>query len=388
MTTYNTEGHKAGGHILIASGAFKHSLSAADACAIIARGLRRGGWAGPLYEVPIADGGNGTLDAWMAQGGTRHRLTVMDPLMRPIEAEYGLLDDGRSAVIEMALASGLELLADAERDALAASTYGTGQLMQAALERGARRFIIGMGGSATVDGGAGALHALGLRLLNAQGEPLPGGGGPLHDLARIDASALDTRWADCEIIIASDVSNPVLGPEGAAAVFGPQKGASAEDVAILEASLGHFFALAEPVCGRDVRESPGAGAAGALAGGLLAFLGGRIVPGIDLLLEYTRFVDRLAGAALLITGEGRMDAQTIYGKGPLGVAQIARAHAVPSVALVGGLDVDDALLHEAGLNAVLPIVTQPMTLQQAIDHAATLLEQSALRLAYLLRLKA
>jgi len=373
--------------IIVAPGAFKHCLSAAGVAEAIEAGLRRSGLAAEISRQPIADGGNGTLDAWLAGGGERFTLTVDDPLGRPVQAAYGLLPDGRTAVIEMALASGIELLTDTERDPLQADTTGTGQLLRAALERGARRFIIGMGGSATVDGGMGALQALGVRMLDASGQPIGRGNGALARLANLDASGLDMRWQDCEIIIASDVENPTLGPDGAAAVFGPQKGATAETVPLLEANLTHFFEIVAAHHGVDVRSLRGGGAAGALSAGLLAFLGGRIVSGIDLLLDEMNFADQLRTADLIITGEGRMDEQTTYGKGPIGVARLARSHGVPSVALVGGLAVDDAVLHEAGLTVVLPVVTQPMPLEDALSQGRSLIEQAALRLGYLLQLR-
>lgn len=372
--------------ILIVAGAFKHSLSASAAAQAIADGLRRSGLPATTHLLPMADGGNGTLDAFLAIGGTRHRETVQDPLGRPITAEWGLLADGQTAVIEMALASGLELLASHELDALRASTYGTGQLMHAALQHNIKRLIIGMGGSATVDGGAGCLQALGVRLLDKDGTPLVGGGGSLHTLVTIDTSTLDPRWRDVEVIIAADVENPALGEHGAAAVFAPQKGASPAQVTILEANLSHFFTHIHTQVGVDVRHLQGGGAAGALAGGLMAFFNAHMQSGIDLILAHNRFTEHLQGAQLVITSEGRMDSQTIYGKGPIGVARLAHECGVPTVALVGGLGVDDAVLHMAGIHAVLPIVTHPMPLEEALTNAPELLERAALRLGYLLQL--
>jgi glycerate 2-kinase len=313
--------------IVITSGAFKHSLSAAAAAQAIARGLRRSGLAAELVLMPIADGGNGTLDAFLTESGQRIPVPVRDPFGRPVEAAFGLLGD--TAVIEMALASGLELLHPGEFDPLRASTYGTGQLLQAALDVGSRRVIVGMGGSATVDGGAGCLQALGLRLLDESGHNVPPGGGSLHLIRRIDTAGLDPRWRDTEVIIASDVDNPTLGDQGAAAIFAPQKGASPDQVELLEANLRHFFTLTAEQVSVDVRESPGGGAAGALSAGLMAFLGGRIESGIDLILNFRGFDQELAQADLVITSEGRLDAQTVHGKGPIGVARRARERGVP-----------------------------------------------------------
>jgi glycerate kinase len=373
-------------NILIAPGAFKQSLSANQAADCIAHGLKQALPQANLTLFPIADGGNGTLDAWLAQGGTRHTITVHDALLRPIQADYGILPDGKTAVIEMALASGMELLTTPELNPLQATTYGTGELLQHALENRARRFIIGMGGSATVDGASGALRALGIKLLDKFGGEIPHGGGGLSQLATIDASGLDSRWQDCEIIIASDVENLLLGEQGAAAVFGPQKGATPEQVRILDENLSHFAELLANQHGREIRNLVGGGAAGGLSAGLIAFLGGRIASGIDLLLAHNNFVERLKDADLVITGEGQMDEQTIHGKGPIGVAKLAREHGVPTIALVGGLNVHDSILHENGIQAAFSIVDKPMPLADALANAHVLLERAALRIGFILEL--
>lgn len=371
-------------HIIIAPGAFKHSLVAAEAASAIAAGLSRSGLNASLSLRPIADGGNGTLDAFLLKGGERVIVATVDPLMRPIEAAYGLLDD--TAVVEMALASGLELVRDDDLDALKATTYGTGVLLREALKAGVRRVIVGMGGSATTDGGAGCLQALGVRLLDANGHEVPPGGGHLAEIQTINTDDLDPRWREVEVIIASDVDNPALGERGAAAVFAPQKGASPEDVALLEANLRHFFSVVQQQMGVDVLSVPGGGAAGAFSAGLMAFLGGHIESGIDLILARAGFDELLATADLVVTGEGRMDDQTIGGKGPIGVARRARERGVKTIALVGSLDADDDLLHEAGLWAALPITPAPMPLEEALRRAPELLEHAALRLGYLLQI--
>jgi glycerate kinase len=373
-------------NIIIAPGAFKHSLSATAAAQAIARGLRRSGLDADLRLLPIADGGNGTLDAFLASGGRRLEVLVLDPLERPIVAAYGLLDDGETAIVEMALASGLELVRRDELNPLRATTYGTGTLLQSALDAGVKRIIVGMGGSATTDGGAGCLQALGVRLLDEHGQDVPVGGGNLHRIHRIDVSALDPRWREVEVIIASDVDNPAVGEQGAAAVFGPQKGATPDDVRVLEGNLRHFFTLVRDQLGVDVLDVKGGGAAGAFSAGLMAFLGGRIQSGIDLILEYNHFKDHLREADLVITGEGQMDEQTVRGKGPMGVARLAREHGVPTIAIVGGLNADDELLHDGGIQAVLPIVTRPMSLDEALARAEELVERAGLRLGYLLSL--
>ncbi len=372
--------------ILVSSGAFKQSLTATEVCAAIAGGLEESGLDATVEQLPIADGGNGTLDAFLASGGERIRVPVMDPLMRPIDADFGLIDAGRTAVIEMALASGLELLSPAELNPLVATTYGTGQLMAAALARGVERIIIGLGGSATVDGGMGCLSALGLRLLDASGNAIPVGGGGLEPLATIDKGGIDGRWRDVEIVIASDVENPTLGEQGAARVFGPQKGADLAMVERLERNLHHCFTLVFEQRGVDVRAVAGGGAAGAFAAGLLAFLNCKIESGIDLVLAHNRFREKLADCALVITGEGQIDAQTLAGKGPLGVAKLAAAHGVPTIAIVGGLNIDDRLLREAGVQAAFSIVDKPMPLADALADAEDLTRRAALRLGYVLQL--
>ena len=371
--------------IIVAPGAFKNSLTAQEAAAAIARGLQRSGLGADLSLAPVADGGNGTLDAMLAGGGQRFSLVVTGPLGAPVEADWGLLPDGRTAVVEMALASGMELLAPEELDPLRAGTFGTGQLLAAALAAGATRIILGLGGSATVDGGAGCLQALGVKLLDARGEDVGPGGAELGRVARIDAGGLDPRWHDVTLLLASDVDNPTLGEQGAAAVFGPQKGADAQQVATLEAQLTHFFTVIHEQTGRDLRQVPGGGAAGAFAAGMMAFHNAELQPGIELVLAHSGFAEALAGADLVITGEGQMDEQTIHGKGPIGVARLAREQGIPTVALVGGLAVHDRALHAAGMQAALPIVTGPMSLERALADAAKLLERAALRLGYLLQ---
>jgi len=372
--------------ILVAAGAFKQSLTAAEACAAIARGLEESGLGATIEQLPIADGGNGTLDAFLATGGERVTVPAMDPLMRPIQADYGLIDEGQTAVIEMALASGLELLQPAELNPLLATTYGTGQLMADALARGVERIIIGLGGSATVDGGMGCLSALGLQLLEESGNAIPFGGGGLADIATIDESGMDERWRDVEILIASDVENPALGERGAARIFGPQKGADPAMVELLERNLRHCFTTVYEQFGVDVRAAEGGGAAGAFAAGLMAFLNCRLESGIDLVLAQNRFREKLTDCALVITGEGQIDAQTLDGKGPLGVAKLAAAQGLPTIAIVGGLNIDDRLLREAGVAAAFSIVDKPMPLEEALADAEDLTRRAALRLGYVLRM--
>lgn len=364
--------------ILVAPGAFKHSISAAAAAEAIARGLRASPLGLPLRLFPIADGGNGTLDAFLRHGGTAIPVTVRGPLGAPVEAAFGMLPDGETAVIEMAMASGLELID--HLDARAGTTYGTGELMNAALNAGARRLIVGMGGSATTDGGAGCLQALGLRLTDHEGYDIPPGGGGLVHLATIDTSGLNTQLRDAEIIIAADVDNQAVGDAGAAAVFGPQKGAQPDDITVLDAALTHWFTLTLDATGVDVRHVPGGGAAGALAAGLMAYTGATIMSGIDLLLDYANFDAALAQAVLVITGEGRLDNQSLRGKGPVGIARRASEHNIPVIALAGSFESNAHAMRDAGIVAAWPIVEGITTLHYALQHADELLERAAYRL--------
>lgn len=372
-------------HILIAPTAFKGSLTPTQAADAILAGLRRSGLDATYDRLPLADGGDGTLESFLATEGRRVENETVDALMRPIRALLALFDDG-TAVIEMALASGLVLLTPDERDALRATSYGTGLLMRTALDLGARRVIVGLGGSATTDGGAGALAALGVRFLDGSGREVGHGGGALSDVVTLDASALDPRWRTTEVIYATDVENRALGEQGAAHVFAPQKGATPEQVEILEANLSHFFGMVAAQMGVDVRDLPGGGAAGAMAAGLLAFLGGRIASGVDLILEHHCIDERLRSADLVITGEGKLDSQTMDGKAPLGIARRAATAGVRTVALVGAFEGDAGASHESGFWSVLPTTPRPMPVEAAMADGARLLEDAALRLGYLLQL--
>lgn len=371
-------------NIIIAPGAFKNSLSPSDVARAIHDGLKRSGLSATYHICPIADGGNGTLDVFLSHGGSRYTIEATNPLGETISADFGILDDGQTAVIEMAQASGIELIDTL--DAMNSTTYGTGQLMQAALEHGVRKFIIGMGGSATVDGGSGCLKALGIKFLDKDGNPIPSGGGSLNRIHTIDTSELDPRWQEVEVIIASDVDNPAIGERGAAHVFGPQKGANAEQVEKLAANLKHFFEQIKQYQGVDIAYLQGTGAAGALSGGLMAFLPAKIVSGIDLIIDHFELEELFKNADYLITGEGQIDEQTIHGKGPIGIAQRAKKHGVSTIAIVGGLNIDDEKLHESGIDAALSIVSRPMVLETAIKNARSLVENTALRLGYLLQI--
>ena len=364
--------------VLLAPDSFKESLSAAEAARAMARGVRRACPDAQTIERPIADGGEGTVETLVA--ATQGRFideTVAGPLGEPVRARYGLLGDGRTAVIEMAAASGLPLVPKERRNPLLTTTRGTGDLIRSALDHGAERLIIGIGGSATVDGGAGMAQALGARLLDARDRPIGPGGGALDGLHRIDLSTLDPRLRHVAIEIASDVENPLLGPNGAARVYGPQKGATPEMVEILEANLRRLAEVIARDVGVSIADTPGAGAAGGMGAALVAFLGARLRPGFEIVAEVLRLEEALDGCDLMLTGEGRLDGQALFGKAPLRAAQLAARGGVPAVAICGALgDGWEAVLRH-GVTAAFSICRGPMTLQEAMACAGPLIAQCA-----------
>ena len=372
--------------VVIAPDSFKESLPASEVAAAIARGWAKVFPDAELVLLPMADGGEGTVDALLASlGGERLEQRVQGPLGDPVTAHWGLLADG-SAVIEVAAASGLHLLEPALRDICRASSFGTGQVLLAALDAGATRIILGLGGSATNDGGAGLLQALGVSLLDAQGQELAPGGAALAGLARVDTSRLDPRLHQIEIQVAADVDNPLCGPHGASAIFGPQKGASPCDVELLDAALGHFAHCTAQALGKDWQQEPGVGAAGGLGFALKAYLGASFCPGIQLVAQIAGLAEAVMGADLVITGEGRLDSQTLHGKTPAGVAEIAQQAGVPVLALAGSLGEGYQALYEVGIDAAFSLVSGPVSLQQAMVTAATELESRACDLARLWRI--
>jgi glycerate kinase len=369
------------GHVLIAPDKFKGTLTASEVAAHVAAGLIA---SGPVktVSVPVADGGDGTVDAAIAAGYRRVELGVRGPTGKPVTASFGLLDG--TAVIEAAQACGLALLhGDGGRLApLAASSRGVGELIVAAVRMGAKKVIVGLGGTASTDGGAGLVTALGGRLLDARGTELPAGGAALSSLAKLDLTRL-RDLSGVEFLLASDVNNPLLGPSGAAAVYGPQKGASAADVAALEAGLAHWADTTEAATGKAARDLPGAGAAGGLGFAAQLFLGARMRPGIGLLLEMAAFEQYLDGAELVITGEGSLDEQTLHGKAPAGVAQVAAAHdpAVPVVAVAGVCSLSAAQLREAGIEAAYALTDIEPDVALCCASPGPLLERLAGRIA-------
>jgi len=373
--------------IVIAPDSFKESLSAAEVAAAIAAGL---GEVWPQAELlcrPMADGGEGTVEAVIAAvGGERRETLVRGPLGEPVTAHWGWIAESRSAVIEMAAASGLHRVPADRRDALRSCTYGTGELILAALEAGAGRIVLGFGGSATNDAGSGMLRALGARFEDAAGRPLPPGGAALAQVQRIDLAGLDARLAQVDFEVACDVDNPLCGPRGASQVFGPQKGATPEQVRQLDAALGRFADVCATALGRDARDNPGSGAAGGIGFAAQTFLGAAFRPGIELVAEVSGLEQAVIGADLVITGEGRIDEQTLHGKTPMGVATIAKRHGVPVVVLAGTLGEGYERLYGHGIDAAFSLAPGPISLAAALADAPLLLRRRAADIARLWRL--
>jgi glycerate kinase len=334
-----------------------------------------------LDEVPLADGGEGTVQALVrATHGSIRTSLVHDPLLREIHAEWGILGDGKTAVVEMAAASGLPLLREAERDPRITSTRGTGELILEAAASGAHRIVIGIGGSATNDGGAGMARAFGYRFIDRAGRDLPEGGAALRQLHHLEGQT-DPRLIRPSIEVACDVRNPLLGPEGASAIYGPQKGATPAMIVELDAALATYADVIEAFVGRNVRDVPGAGAAGGLGAGLLAFLDARLRSGAELVLDATKFASRIVGADLVITGEGRADAQSAYGKLTQAVTLAARAAGVRAAMVVGGTEAGYEALLDQGVGAIEVSTPRGMSLADAMRNAEPLIEDAAARLA-------
>jgi glycerate kinase len=360
--------------IVIAPDSFKGSLSAVEAAVAMSEGAKEVFSEAEIVEVPVGDGGEGTVAAMVgATGGRLVQVGVTGPLGEPVEAAYGILGDGRTAVIEMAAASGLGLVPPERRDARRTTSFGTGELIRAALAGGVERMIIGIGGSATNDAGAGAMTALGARFLDRNGAELPPGGAALAQLERIDLACFQRLPAGTEVVIASDVTNPLCGPSGASAIYGPQKGAGSEDVAALDAALERWAAVVVRDLGMDVRDVPGAGAAGGLGAALRAFLGARMERGVELVLDGVDFDRWLEGADLTLTGEGKIDAQTVFGKTIAGVGARCRARKIPVFAFAGWLGDDLPDLRDLGIVGVTCILPRPMSTEEAMRDAAALL---------------
>ncbi len=364
--------------VLVAPNAFKGTLTAPQAAAAIARGVRDVFPDAEVVEVPVADGGDGTVEALVtARRGEYRTATVEGPLGGPVEARYGLIDSGRTAVVELATSSGLALIDPSRRDPRRASTYGFGQLLEAARAQGVGEIIAGIGGSATNDGGAGMAQAVGYRLLAAAGNDLPQGGAALARLDRIDATGFDrAAWASVRVRVASDVTNPLTGPEGASAVYGPQKGADQEAVNELDAALARFAQMIERDLGKQVAHLPGAGAAGGTGAALVAFLDASLEPGAPLVVGATGFDVRLPGSDLVFTGEGRADEQTAYGKAPGEVAKRAAAAGIPVVLLAGSKGPGWEALHSLGVTDVVTLTEEGEDAQDAFRDPEGLLRRA------------
>lgn len=363
---------------VLAPDSFKESMSAKVACNAMERGIRKVFPNAEIIHVPMADGGEGTIDALVdGNEGTRVEVTVSGPLpTEKVTTYYGLLADKKTAVIEMAKANGIELLAEEKRNPLVTSTYGTGEMIQAALDQGVKTIIIGIGGSVTNDGGAGMAQALGVRFFDSENRELPMGGGALAALSRIDTTELDPRIKETEIIIASDVTNPLTGPKGASVVFGPQKGATPEMVEELDKALAHYAEVIERDLGVEIKEQPGAGAAGGLGAGLLVFTEAKMQSGIELVIELTHLEEKIVQADYVFTGEGGMDFQTKFGKTPYGVAKIAKKYNKPVLACAGYIGEQVEVLYEEGITAIFGILAKAGSLDEALKSGEENLERT------------
>ncbi|EGQ7645584.1 glycerate kinase [Vibrio cholerae] len=356
--------------VVIAPDSFKESLTAKQVCDAIQAGLARVWHDAKFVSIPVADGGEGTVQSLVdATQGRLLEVKVMGPQGKRVEAFYGMLGDNQTAVIEMAAASGLHHVPLAQRDPKLTTSFGTGELIRHALDQGVTKLIIGLGGSATNDGGVGMLAALGACFTNADGDPIQLTGGGLRELTHIDLQDFDPRLQNCDILVACDVNNPLCGDKGASAVFGPQKGATPEDVQLLDGALRQFGLLTEKVTGKMVLESAGAGAAGGMGAALLAYTQARLRPGIEIVLETVQLAHQVSDADLVITGEGRIDSQTVHGKTPMGVAKVAKRFDVPVLALCGCTGDNYQAVYQCGIDAVFAAVPRAMSLDDALKES-------------------
>lgn len=358
-------------HIVIAPDSFKESLSALEIANIVEQGFQSVFPDATFSKIPVADGGEGTLQAIVdAKKGRFITVEVNDPLQRKVTAHYGLVDDDSVAIIEMATASGLTLLSVDERNPLITTTYGTGELIRHALDHGARKIILAIGGSATNDGGVGMLQALGAQFLDHNQQTLSVGGAALQQLHSIDLSNFDPRIQSCEFEIACDVDNPLVGERGASAIFGPQKGATENDVQTLDAALDHYADITTALFNEDHRFAHGAGAAGGMGFAALVFLKGQLKPGIRIVMDIVNLADAVQHADLVITGEGKIDRQTIFGKTPIGVAKTAKKFNKPVIGIAGSLGQDAYHVHDHGIDAIFTVTQRPETLEKALKDTA------------------
>ena len=373
--------------IVIAPDSYKESLSAEEVANQIEAGFCEIFPEAEFVKLPMADGGEGTVTALVAAThGRIVKKTVTGPLGEPVEAFYGLTGDGSTAIIEMAAASGLELVPVASRNPLLTTTYGTGELIRDALDSGVRHIIIGIGGSATNDGGVGMVQALGGHFLDLSGQEIGYGGGALGLLDRIDLSLLDARLAGCRIEVACDVTNPLIGPLGASAVFGPQKGATPEMIQLLDVSLTRYSEIVKRDSGKDIAQVSGAGAGGGMGAATMAFLNADLRPGIEIVTQAAGLEEVVADADLVITGEGRIDSQTIHGKTPIGVARVAKQFGIPVIGIAGGLTADVGVVHDYGIDAVFSVLYSICSRQEALQGAAANVRMAARNIAATLKM--
>ncbi|WP_341280780.1 glycerate kinase [Paenibacillus sp. FSL H8-0537] len=372
---------------VLAPDSFKESMTAKEVCIAMEKGLRKVYTTAGYIHVPMADGGEGTVQSLVdASGGTIHHKEVSGPLGQTVAAAYGILGDGATAVIEMASASGIHLVNKQMRNPLCTTTYGTGELIKACLDQGIRKIIIGIGGSATNDGGTGMAEALGAKFLDAEGNALARGGGALDHLTCIDVSNLDERLREVQFIVACDVTNPLCGAHGASQVFGPQKGATPEMVQQLDANLSHYADVVKQQLHKDVRDIPGAGAAGGLGAGLLIFTQAVLRKGIEIVIEYTELRDKLAEADIVFTGEGGIDFQTKFGKTPYGVARAAKEAGKPVIAIAGYIGEGIETLYAEGIDAVFGIVPGASDLEKLLKEGPDNVERTTENIARVLKL--
>lgn len=364
--------------IMIVPDSYKGSLSSKEVADCMEQGILEVLPEAHIRKIPIADGGEGTVEAILSiTSGETRQLEVIGPLGEPVTAIYGIFDQGSSAVVEMASASGLTLVPKDKLNPWITTTYGTGQIIKAALETGVRKLVIGIGGSATNDGGVGMAQALGVRFLDTEGEEIGFGGGELHRICSIDTTNVHPAITECEITIASDVTNPLCGHEGAAWVFGPQKGATPEMVIKLDEGLKHLAAKIREQLGIDIENVAGAGAAGGLGAGLMAFLKAKMARGIDIVLDVARFDEEVRDADLVFTGEGRTDAQTVFGKTPAGVAKLSKKYNKPVICISGGVTEEAFEVYSIGIDVVIGATQVPMTLEEAIGRAPANIRHAA-----------
>jgi len=364
--------------IVLAPDSFKESMTGKEVCEAMERGIKKADSNITCIHVPMADGGEGTMQSLVdATNGKVYSLKVAGPLGNEVEAEYGILGDGEIGILEMASASGIQLVHPEKRNPLLTTTYGTGQLIKACLDHGVKKLLIGIGGSATNDGGAGVIQALGGRLLDKQGNELAFGGGELGKLSTMDLSDFDPRLKDVIVEVACDVSNPLCGESGASNVYGPQKGATREMVSILDDNLRHYADIIKKELDKDVLDVPGAGAAGGLGAGLMAFLNGSLKKGIEMVIEYAGLEQKVKGADMVWTGEGSIDFQTQYGKTPFGVAKVAKKHNKPVIALAGRVGEGIEVLYESGIDSIFGITKGATSLEEALAKGPENIEKTA-----------